>query len=46
MLEAVFLLYSWLPAPLNVLAGGIFALTVVIVIVRLVAFLWDLLPFT
>ena len=46
MLQVVFLLFSWMPPPLNVLAGGIIFLTVVIVIVRLVAFVWDLLPFT
>ena len=46
MFEAIFLLYSWLPSPLNILASGIFALTLVFVVVRLIAFLWDLLPFT
>lgn len=46
MFEAIFLLYSWLPSPFNVLASGIFAVTLVIAIVRLIAFLWELLPFT
>lgn len=46
MFEAIFLLFSWLPSPFNALASGIFALTLIIVIVRLIAFLWELLPFT
>lgn len=46
MIEAIFLLFAWLPSPLNVLAAGAIALILVVTIVRLIAFLWDLLPFT
>lgn len=46
MLEAIFLLFSWLPSPLNVLAIGGVALLLVVTVIRLIAFLWDLLPFT
>lgn len=46
MFEAIFLLFSWLPSPLNVLAIGAIALILVVTLIRLIAFLWDLLPFT
>lgn len=46
MFEAILLLFTWLPSPLNVLASGIFALSLIIVVLRLIVFLWDLLPFT
>lgn len=45
MLEAILLLFSWLPSPLNALAAGAFSLIVVVVIIRLVAFIWELIPF-
>ena len=44
--EAVLLLFSWLPPPLNVMAAGAVSLVLVVVIIRLIAFLWELLPFT
>lgn len=45
-LEAVMALYAWLPPPLNALAAGAVALILVVTIIRLIAFLWELLPFT
>ena len=46
MFEAIFLLFSWLPSPLNFLAVGAFSLILIVTIIRLIAFLWELLPFT
>ena len=46
MFEAIMLLFSWLPSPLNALAAGAVALILVVTIIRLIAFLWELLPFT
>ena len=46
MFEAILLLFSWLPLPLDALAAGAVSLILVVVIVRLIAFLWELLPFT
>ena len=45
MFEVIFLLFSWLPSPLDVLAIGGLALLLVVALVRLIAFLWELLPF-
>ena len=44
--EAIYFLFSWLPAPLDFLAFGALSLVLVVTIVRLVLILWDLLPFT
>lgn len=46
MFEAIFLLFSWLPPPIDVLAAGAVALVLVVTVIRLIAFLWELLPFT
>ena len=46
MFEAIMLLFSWLPSPLNALAAGALVLVLVVTIIRLIAFLWELLPFT
>lgn len=45
MLEAISLLFGWLPAPLDSIAAGAVALIVVVAVVRLVAFVWELIPF-
>lgn len=46
MFEAIFLLFSWLPPPIDALAVGAVALVLIVTVVRLIAFLWELLPFT
>jgi len=45
MFDALMLLYSWLPAPLNVICFGAVCVVVVLAVMRFIALIWDLLPF-
>lgn len=38
-------LFAWLPAPLQVIAGAVVAIFILVVLLRLVAFILDLIPF-
>lgn len=45
MFEVLYLLFSWLPSPLNVMAFGLFCLLVVVACVKLIAVIIDMIPF-
>ena len=45
MFQAITLLFSWLPPPLDVLAAGALTMVLIVAIIRLIAFIWELLPF-
>ena len=46
MFEILRLLFSWLPPPLDVLFFGAFCFLLVMVLVKLIAAIIDMLPFT
>lgn len=43
--EVLYLIFSWLPPPLNVLLFGAFCLLLVMVLIKLVAAIIDMIPF-
>lgn len=45
MFEALQLLYSWLPAPLDDIVFGAFCILLLIALVKLVAKIIDMIPF-
>lgn len=45
MFEILFLMFSWLPAPLNVIAFGAVCIVLVLAVIRFVALIFDLIPF-
>lgn len=45
MIEAIGLLLAWLPAPVQVLVLGLFALLVFIVVFRIIAMVLNAIPF-
>lgn len=45
MIQAIALLLSWLPAPVQVLFLGLFALLVFIVVFRIIAMVLNAIPF-
>ena len=45
MFEILYLLFSWLPSPLDMLFFGAFCILLVIVLVKLVAAIIDMIPF-
>lgn len=45
MFDVLWLLFSWLPSPLNVMAFGLFCLLAVFVVVKLIIAFLQMLPF-
>lgn len=45
MFEIIYLLFGWLPQPLNTIFFGLFCLFLVIVLVKLIAKIIDMIPF-
>ena len=45
MLEVLWLMFSWLPVPLNVMAFGLFCLLILVACIKLVAIILDMIPF-
>jgi len=45
MFEFLFLMFSWLPAPLNVIAFGAVCIVLVLAIMRLIALIIEMIPF-
>lgn len=46
MFEVLLLMFSWLPAPLDKIVFGALCILVVVVLIKLVAAIIDMLPFT
>lgn len=45
MLEVLWLLFAWLPPPLNVMAFGLFCLLILVVIAKLISIILGMIPF-
>ena len=45
MFELLFLMFSWLPPPLNVICIGAVCIFVVLALVKLIAAILDMIPF-
>lgn len=45
MFEILYLLFSWLPSPLNVIFFGAFCIFLVVVVVKLMIAIIDMIPF-
>lgn len=45
MFEVLFLLFGWLPMPLNAIFIGGFCIFLVVVLVKLIAAIIDMIPF-
>ena len=45
LLMALFLLFGWLPSPLNVLFEGAFAIFLVFVLIKFIKAVLDMIPF-
>ena len=45
MFQSLFLLFGWLPSPLDVLFFGAFCIFLVMVLVKLIAAIIDMIPF-
>lgn len=45
MFEILYLLYTWLPSPLDAIIFGGFCILLLLVLVKLVAAIIDLIPF-
>lgn len=45
MFEFLFLMFSWLPAPLNVIAFGAVCIVLVLAVMRLIVLIIDMIPF-
>lgn len=46
MFDAFLVLFSWLPPPLNIIAFGAVSLLVLVTVIKLIAKIIDMLPFT
>ena len=46
MFDVLLLMFSWLPSPLDKLVFGAFCVMVVMALIKLVAAIIDMLPFT
>lgn len=46
MFEVIALLFSWLPPPLDAIAFGIVCLALLLVVIKVIAMVIDMLPFT
>lgn len=45
MFVYIFLLYSWLPPPLDILVAGAFGLFLLLALIRLITAIIDMIPF-
>lgn len=45
MFQVLFLLFGWLPSPLNVIFEGAFAIFLVFVLIKLITAIIDMIPF-
>jgi|GEM_PF-1595640 len=45
MFQVLFLLFGWLPSPLNVLFEGAFAIFLVFVLIKFIKAVLDMIPF-
>lgn len=45
MFEALYLMFSWLPSPLNVIAFGAFCIMAVVALIKLISIILDMIPF-
>lgn len=45
MFEALYLCFSWLPAPLNIILFGALCFVLVVALVKLIAAIIDMIPF-
>jgi len=45
MFDILFLFFSWLPAPLNIIAFGAICMVLVIALVKFIAAVIDMIPF-
>lgn len=45
MFEALYLMFSWLPSPLNVIVFGAFCIMVVVALIKLISIILDMIPF-
>lgn len=45
MFEFLFLMFSWLPAPLNVIAFGSICIVLILALMRLIALIIEMIPF-
>ena len=45
MLEVLWLLFAWLPSPLNVLAFGLVCILILVACIKLLAIIFDMIPF-
>lgn len=45
MFEFLFLMFSWLPAPLNVIAFGAVCIVLVLAVMRLIVLVIEMIPF-
>lgn len=46
MFDVIRLMFSWLPAPLDAIAFGVVCLVFIFALIKLIAAIIDLLPFT
>lgn len=45
MFEVLYLIFSWLPPPIDILVFGAFCIMVVIAVVKLIIMIIDMIPF-
>lgn len=45
MFDILFLMFSWLPAPLNVIAFGAVCFVLILAVMRLIALIIEMIPF-
>lgn len=45
MFDILWLMFAWLPSPLNVLAFGLFCLLLLVACIKLIAAIIDMIPF-
>lgn len=45
MFDALYLMFSWLPAPLNVIVFGAFCIMAVVALIKLISVILDMIPF-
>ena len=45
MFEILYLMFSWLPSPLNVIAFGAVCIVLVLAVIRVIVLVFDLIPF-
>lgn len=45
MFELLYLMFTWLPSPLDKIVFGAFCVLAVVALVKLIGLFWDMLPF-